>query len=598
MSGRNRGDQGLAKQFTAHDLAVPDRQRHDRHIQVAGTQAVHDPLRRQLADVEVNLRIERAVAREHVDHRVRQDCRDHSRDEYALILGLQRIERLARNAHLAQDGFRFRSQSLAVTSQADGAPKPVEQRNAQFRFEFLDLLRERRLGHTLFLGSADEAPGARDGQEIAELMEFHLYFDCSGFPLIAVRIQTVGEPDARPVSVRRGWAVRPVAWGGGLRSCYTDPVKFETLAIHSGRHVDPLTKAVAQPIHLSSTFERDPDGEYTSGFSYSRDNNPNRKALETCLAVLEGGKEGLAFASGLAVATAVLQGLQPGDHVIVPDDAYWALRKVIGDVFAHAGLVIDYVDMTNLDAVRAAIRPTTRLVWMESPSNPLLKITDLAAVSAIAREAKAISLCDGTFASPVLQRPLDHGVDLVMHSTTKYIGGHSDVVGGILVTKHDSYLFERVSKSQKYGGAVPSPFDCWLALRGVDTLAYRVRAHSEHARILADYLQAHPLIEKVYYPGLAEHPGHAAAARQMHGGFGGMLSILVKGGRAEAVKVAASVRVFIRATSLGGTHSLIEHRASVEGPTSKTPQNLLRLSVGLEHPDDLMEDLDAALRAK
>jgi len=374
-------------------------------------------------------------------------------------------------------------------------------------------------------------------------------------------------------------------------------VKFETLAIHTGRHIDPLTKAVAQPIHLSSTFQRDADGEYSSGFSYSRDDNPNRKALEHCLATLEGGKEGLAFASGLAVASAVLQGLEPGDHAIFPDDVYWALRKVIGDVFKHAGLLVDYVDMTDLDAVRAAIRPATRLVWVESPSNPLLKITDLAAVAQIARDAKAISLCDGTFASPVLQRPLAHGIDLVMHSTTKYIGGHSDVVGGILVTKNDNYLFERVRKSQKYGGAVPSPFDCWLALRGVDTLAYRVRAHSEHARMLADYLSSHDMVERVYYPGLPSHPGHAAASRQMCGGFGGMMSILVKGGKEEAVKVAANVRIFIRATSLGGTHSLIEHRASVEGPASKTPQNLLRLSIGLEHPQDLMDDLDAALRS-
>ncbi len=374
-------------------------------------------------------------------------------------------------------------------------------------------------------------------------------------------------------------------------------MKFETLAIHSGRHIDPLTKAVAQPIHLSSTFQRDPDGEYSSGFSYSRDNNPNRKALETCLAALEGGKEALAFASGLAVATAAFQGLEPGDHMIAPDDVYWALRKVIGDVFAHAGITTDYVDLTDLDAVRAAIRPATRLIWMESPSNPLLKITDLAAVAEIARQANAITICDGTFASPVLQRPLDHGVDMVMHSTTKYIGGHSDVIGGILVTKHDNYLFERARKSQKYGGAVPSPFDCWLSLRGVDSLACRVRNHCDNARRIAEFLKTHPRVERVLYPGFAEHPGHGIAARQMTGGFGGMVSMLVKGGRDEAVKAAASVLLFIRATSLGGTHSLIEHRASVEGANSKVPQNLLRLSVGLEHPDDLIADLDQALAA-
>jgi cystathionine gamma-synthase len=373
-------------------------------------------------------------------------------------------------------------------------------------------------------------------------------------------------------------------------------MKIETRAVHAGRHVDPTTAAVTSPIYLSTTFERSPEGEYPQGFSYSRENNPNRRALEQCLAALEGGKEALAFASGLAVSSAVVMGLEPGDHVIVADDVYWGLRKVIGEVFAKAGLETTYVDFTDLAALRAALQARTRLVWLETPSNPLMKITDLEAVAETVRAAgqNAITVCDGTFATPVLQRPLDCGIDMVAHSTTKYISGHSDVVGGALITRHDNYLFERARKAQRYGGAVPSPFDCWLTMRGIETLPIRVRAQSENAMRIARCLREHPRVEAVHYPGLAEHPGHAIAARQMSG-FGGMLSFRVHGGREEAMEVAARCRLFIRATSLGGAHSLIEHRASVEGPASKTPQNLLRVSVGLEHPDDLLEDLGQAL---
>ena len=373
-------------------------------------------------------------------------------------------------------------------------------------------------------------------------------------------------------------------------------MKIETRAVHAGRHIDPATAAVTSPIYLSTTFERSPEGEYPQGFSYSRENNPNRRGLEQCLAALEGGKEGLAFASGLAVATAVVQGMEPGDHIIVADDVYWGLRKVIGEVFAKAGLETTYIDFTDLAALRAALTPRTRLVWLETPSNPLMKITDLAGVAETVRAAgpNAITVCDGTFATPVLQRPLDCGIDMVAHSTTKYISGHSDVVGGALITRHDNYLFERARKAQRYGGAVPSPFDCWLTMRGIETLPYRVRAQSENAMRIARCLREHLRVEAVHYPGLAEHPGHEIAARQMSA-FGGMLSFRVRGGREEAMGVAARCRLLIRATSLGGAHSLIEHRASVEGPTSKTPQNLLRVSVGLEHPDDLLEDLAQAL---
>ncbi len=373
-------------------------------------------------------------------------------------------------------------------------------------------------------------------------------------------------------------------------------MKIETRAVHAGRRIDPATGAVTPPIHLSTTFERTAEGEYPLGFSYSREDNPNRRALEECLADLEGGKEALAFSSGLAVVSAVAQGLEPGDHIAAPDDVYWGLRKVLGNVFGKAGLETSYVDMTKLDEVRAALRPTTRLIWVETPSNPLMKVTDLAAIAGLARSAapNAITVCDGTFATPVLQRPLDCGIDMVAHSTTKYLSGHSDVVGGALITRHPNYLFERARLAQHYGGAVPSPFDCWLSLRGIDTLPYRMRGHCENAARIAKCLREHPRVEAVHYPGLSDHPGHEIAARQMSA-FGGMLSFQVRGGRAEAMAVAARCRLFIRATSLGGAHSLIEHRASVEGPQSRTPQNLLRVSVGLEHADDLLEDLQQAL---
>jgi cystathionine gamma-synthase len=378
---------------------------------------------------------------------------------------------------------------------------------------------------------------------------------------------------------------------------YTGQImRMETRAVHAGRRIDPATAAVAQPIYLSTTFERTAEGQYPLGFSYSRENNPNRRALEECLAELEGGKEALAFASGLAVASAVTQGLERGDHIILADDVYWGLRKVIGEVHGHAGLETSYVDMTDVDALRAAMRPTTRLVWLETPSNPLMKVCDLAAIAEIVRGAgpNAITVCDGTFATPVLQRPLELGIDMVAHSTTKYLNGHSDVIGGALITRHDNYLFERARAAQKYGGAAPSPFDCWLTLRGIETLPYRVRAHSENAMRIARCLTEHPKVEAVHYPGLETHPGHAIAARQMSA-FGGMMSVQVKGGKPEAMAVAAKCKIFIRATSLGGTHSLIEHRASVEAAGTKTPQNLLRLSIGLEHVDDLLEDLMQAL---
>jgi len=374
-----------------------------------------------------------------------------------------------------------------------------------------------------------------------------------------------------------------------------DPLHLETLAVHAGRRVDVATGAVTPPIHMSSTFERSAEGDYPLGFSYSREGNPNRLGLEHCLAALEGGKEALAFSSGLAVLTAIVQGLEPGDHIIAPTDVYYGLKQVIGQVFAKWPIETDYVEMTDLDAVRSAVRPGTRLIWIETPSNPLLKITDLAAVAQIARKANAITVCDGTFTSPVLQRPFEFGIDMVMHSTTKYIGGHSDLIGGALIAKHDNYLFERARNSQRYGGAVPSPFDCWLALRGVSTLPWRIRAHCENALAIAEFLQSHAKVERVHYPGLSGHSGHELANRQMRG-FGGMLSFEVRGGKQDAMAVASKVRLVTRATSLGGPHSLIEHRASIEGPRTKTPPNLLRMSIGLENAADLTADLEQALK--
>lgn len=371
-------------------------------------------------------------------------------------------------------------------------------------------------------------------------------------------------------------------------------MKLETQAVHAGRTIDPATGAITQAIQLSTTFERAQSGAYPHGFSYSREGNPNRDALEQCLATLEGGTEALAFASGLAVLNAVLQGLEPGDHIIAPDDAYYGMRVLIREVFAKSQLELSYVDMTDPATVRAAVRPATRLLWVETPSNPLLRITDLAAMAEIAHASNAISICDSTFATPVLQRPFDFGVDMVMHSTTKYLSGHSDVVGGALITRFQNYLFERARKAQHYGGGVPSPFDCWLTLRGLTTLPYRVRAQAQYAQKIAEYLRSHAAVEAVHYPGLPEHRGHELAAKQMSG-FGGMLSFQVRGGYDEAMGVAAAVRIFTRATSLGGAHSLIEHRASIEGKGTNTPQNLLRVSVGLEDPDDLIGDLEQAL---
>ena len=369
---------------------------------------------------------------------------------------------------------------------------------------------------------------------------------------------------------------------------------IETLGVHAGHAPDAASAAVSPPIQLSTTYAREADGSYPHGFSYTRVANPNRVQWESCLAALEGGTGAMAFASGVAAASSVFQALKPGEHVICSRDAYHGVMRLLREIMQPWQLQVSFVDCTDLDALRRAITPATRLLWLETPSNPLLKITDLAAAAELARTHKVVTVCDNTFATPVLQRPFDYGVDFVMHSATKYLGGHSDVLGGAIVTREPHPLAERIRFLQSEAGAVPSPFDCWLLLRGAATLALRIRAQSQNALELARHLAAHRTVERVFYPGLESHPQHALAKRQMRG-FGAMLSFTLKGGEPAAMRVAAAVKLFTRATSLGGVESLIEHRASMEGPDTLTPRNLLRVSVGVEHVNDLIADLDQAL---
>ena len=369
---------------------------------------------------------------------------------------------------------------------------------------------------------------------------------------------------------------------------------LETIAVHAAAEADRATGSIAPPIHLSTTFEHGPASEHIHGYSYIREANPTQTRLETALAELEGGEAALAFASGMGAGTAVLQTLAPGSHIIMPDDVYVDFRNLVKEFFFKWQLEHTVVDTSQMDQVRAARRTNTQLIWLETPSNPLLKITDIGAVVELAREIHAKVLVDNTFATPILQRPLTLGADIVLHSTTKYFGGHSDVQGGALVfAKKDDYSAS-VDNNRRLLGAVASPFNSWLVLRGMRSLACRVRTHSANAMAVAHALSSHPGIEEVHYPGLESHDGHDVARKQMSD-FGGMLSIRIKGGRERAVQVASRVKLFVNATSLGGVESLIEHRASSEGKGSKTPENLLRLSIGLEHPEDLIEDLQQAL---
>jgi cystathionine gamma-synthase len=376
---------------------------------------------------------------------------------------------------------------------------------------------------------------------------------------------------------------------------------FSTNAIHAGQEPDPATGAVILPIHQSSTFAQDGVGGLRAGYEYSRSANPTRTALQECLAALEGGRHALAFGSGMGASDVLLRVLlKPGDHIVIPHDAYGGTFRLVDKVLAHWGVEYTPVDLGDVAALRAALRPTTRAVWCETPTNPLLGIADIAAVADVAQTAGARLVVDNTFASPYLQQPLALGADVVLHSTTKYVGGHSDVVGGALVTSDDD-LAEALRFTQNSVGSVPGPFDAWLTLRGAKTLAVRMERHSDNAERIAEMLAAHPAVTRVFYPGLAEHPGHEVAAKQMRR-FGGMVSFTVAGGREAALRVCAATEIFTLAESLGGVESLIEHpaamtHASVAGSALEVPDDLVRLSVGIEDVEDLAEDLRQALKA-
>ena len=371
-------------------------------------------------------------------------------------------------------------------------------------------------------------------------------------------------------------------------------IRPATLAVHVGNEVDPATGAVAPPIHLSTTFRHGPAGERVAGYEYQREGNPTNDRLREALMALEGGQQALTFASGMAAMTTLLECLPNGARVLFPDDCYSGLRMLFQEFLPERGITSDTVDMVDLDAVRRACAAPLAMLWIETPSNPLMKIADIAALAQIGHAAGATVVVDNTFATPLLQQPLALGADIVMHSTTKYFGGHSDVLGGALVFAEDSALAHRVAHRLHVTGAVLAPFSAWLTLRGCRSLGARMAMHCANARKAAEFLAAHPAIERVNWPGLPAHPGHAVAKRQMRD-FGGMLSIELHGGREAALAMAGKLRLFTNATSLGGCESLVEHRASVEGPNPRSPQNLLRISVGLEDGDDLLADLAQAL---
>lgn len=369
--------------------------------------------------------------------------------------------------------------------------------------------------------------------------------------------------------------------------------KFDTLAVHAGGEPDAATGAVAPPIQLSTTFVHDPEAG-ADALTYQRKDNPTQRRLEAALAALEGGERALAFASGMAAIAAVLDTLQRGERVLVPEDCYVGTRGYVTEVLPERGVEVVTIDTTDLAAVRVACKDGAALLWAESPSNPRLRVSDLAELAKIAHAAGARFACDNTFATPVLQRPLEFGADVVMHSTTKYFGGHSDVLGGALVFARNDDFAERIAARRLLTGAILSPFSAWLTLRGCRSLPARIARHCANARRVADFLAEHPAVERVNFPGLAGDPGHAIAARQM-ADFGAMLSIELRGGYDSAVALTRNTRIFTNATSLGGCESLIEHRASAEGEHTQAPPALVRLSVGLEDAGDLIEDLAQAL---
>ena len=371
---------------------------------------------------------------------------------------------------------------------------------------------------------------------------------------------------------------------------------IETLAAQAGRPSVPESGGVTHSIDLSTTFEQNADGSQSRGFVYARNSNPVRRTLEMRVAELETGVAAAAFSSGSAATAGVFQTLSSGDHVIAPADVYHGTAVMLREMFSRWDVQSTFVDFTDPDRVEDAVKPSTRLIWTETPSNPLLKVVDLKAISEIAAAAGVVHAVDNTWATPILQRPMELGADMVVHSSTKYLGGHSDVMGGLVVAKETAGPFEKVVAAQVRLGAVPSPFDCWLVLRGIRTLHLRMAAHCANAAQIAEYLEGSRKVVRVYYPGIPTHPQHQIARRQMSA-FGGMVSFEVAGGIEEAKAAADSLRLITRATSLGGTESLIDHRASTEGPGSTTPQNLLRMSVGIENVNDLIADLDQALES-
>jgi cystathionine gamma-synthase len=374
---------------------------------------------------------------------------------------------------------------------------------------------------------------------------------------------------------------------------------FATRAIHAGQDPDPTTGSVIVPIHATSTYAQDGVGGLRNGYEYSRTGNPTRTALQECLASLEGGKHARAFASGMGATDAALRSIcRPGDHIVIPNDAYGGTFRLIDKVLSQWGVEHTPVALSDVDAVRAAVRPNTKVIWIETPTNPLLNIADIAGLAQIAHSAGALLVVDNTFASPYLQSPLELGADVVLHSTTKYIGGHSDVVGGALITSSDE-LDAQFAFLQNGAGAVPGPFDAWLTLRGIKTLELRMEKHSDNAELVVQALLKHPKVKKVLYPGLPEHPGHEIAAKQMRR-FGGMISFTVEGGEEAALQVCSRTKLFTLAESLGGVESLIEHpgkmtHASTEGSLLEVPADLVRVSVGIENGDDLVTDLISAL---
>jgi cystathionine gamma-synthase len=376
-------------------------------------------------------------------------------------------------------------------------------------------------------------------------------------------------------------------------------VSPETLVAQGLGEVDPGSGGLAPVINLSTNYEQQPDGSYPDARVYTRADNPTSEHAERLLAALEGGGCACAlFSSGMAAATAVFQSLLPGDHVLVSRVLYWGVRKWLAEFALTWGLDVEFTDTTDRDAVAAAIRPgRTRLLWLETPANPMWEITDLGAVSELAHAAGVRVAVDNTVATPVLTRPFEHGADLVVHSATKYLNGHGDVLAGAVLSARRDPLWERIRSWRRNAGAMPGPFEAWLLQRGMRTLFLRVHRASETALAIAAHFHGHPALAEVLYPGLPSHPGHQVAARQMDGGFGGMLSIRLAGGASQALAVLGEVRVFKRATSLGGVESLIEHRRGSEGPSSPVPDDLLRLSAGIEAPGDLIADLEAAIEA-